>query len=111
VTPVASTGDIYAVVRKIILDEFLPGEDPDVLENVAPLLTSGLLDSIDLFRLVNHLENSFGVSFGTTEVSIANLNTVDSIVCLVSVKINHIARNDCAMESVANEERGDVQKQ
>ena len=44
-----------------LLDEFLPGEDPGGLTNSTPLMTTGILDSIAVLKVVTFLEEKFGI--------------------------------------------------
>jgi acyl carrier protein len=82
-----SREEIRDAVRKYLLEEFLPGEDPAALTDQTPLVTSGILDSIATAKLVSHLEEQFGVRFKASEISGAYLDTVDRIVELVERKL------------------------
>ena len=86
-SPFAGLEDIREHVRKYILEEFLPGEDPAALTNQTPLITSGILDSIATAKLVSHLEERFEVQFKASEVSGAHLDTVDRIVEAIQGKL------------------------
>jgi acyl carrier protein len=74
-------------VRRYLLEEFLPGEDPAALTDQTPLITSGILDSIATAKLVSQLEDRFGVRFKASEVSGAYFDTVDRIVEIVERKL------------------------
>jgi acyl carrier protein len=54
--------DIKTTVKIFILDEFLPGEDPAALTDATPLMTTGILDSIAVLKVVTFLENQFHVT-------------------------------------------------
>ena len=73
-------------IKQYILDEFLPGEDPDELTATTPLITGGVLDSISTVRMVSHLESQYGVKFKASEMSPAHLDTLDRIVQTVMSK-------------------------
>lgn len=77
---------IKTSVKSYILDEFLPGEDPDELADDTPLITGGVLDSLATLKLVAFLEETFHVSIEAHEVDTENLNTLDDIAALVSAK-------------------------
>ena len=51
---------IKQTIKEFILDEFLPGEDPDELTESTPLITGGILDSIATLKLVMFLEERYG---------------------------------------------------
>ena len=78
--------EINAELKAYILQEFLPGEDPENLTDATPLVTGGILDSIATLKLVAHLEETYGVQFHAHEVDSDNLNTITDIACLVRSK-------------------------
>ena len=88
--PVSSSDGevIERAVREYLLSEPLQGEDPEALAGSTPLLTSGILDSIGITRLVMYLEDNFGVTISTQEVNAEHLNTVDLIVGTVIAKLD-----------------------
>jgi acyl carrier protein len=73
-------------IRGYILEEFLPDEDPSVLEDSTPLISSGILDSIANAKLVTFLEDRFDVRFKPNEITAENLDTIDLIVETVERK-------------------------
>ena len=74
------------IVKDFILEQFLPGENPDQLTESTPLFSSGLLDSIASLQLVTFLEGQFGIKIEAHEVVADNLNTLDSISGFVRAK-------------------------
>jgi len=54
--------DIKASLKSFILNEYLPGEDPAALTDTTPLMTTGILDSIAVLKVVNFLESEFGIT-------------------------------------------------
>jgi len=83
---VASVADIKASVKEYILTKFLPGENPDLLEDSTPLITGGVLDSISTVELVSFLEEKYGVEFEAHEMSADHLDTLDVIAATVQAK-------------------------
>ena len=67
------------VIRTFILTEFLPGEDP------------GVLDSIATIKLVAFLEERFQVSIGAHEAGVEHLNTIDAMLALIAAKKSRAA--------------------
>lgn len=63
---------------------------PDtVLEKITddtPLVTGGLLDSVAALKLVDHLEEAYGIEFEPEELSADYLDTVALIASLVEKK-------------------------
>jgi acyl carrier protein len=83
-----SDESIASAVKQFILDEFLPGEDPDELAPNTPLITSSILDSVGTLKLVAFLEERFGIGLAAHEADVEYLNTIADIVKLVESKQN-----------------------
>jgi acyl carrier protein len=83
---VTQIDDVLGAVKRFILDEFLPGEDPAQLTAVTPLMSSGILDSIATLKLIMFLEERFGVQLEAHEVDPDHLNTLEAICALVESK-------------------------
>ena len=80
------TDDIKAVVKDLILREFLPGEDPSELTDTTPLITGGVLDSIATLKLVMFIEERYGISLQAHEVDPEHLDTISQIAQLIRSK-------------------------
>jgi acyl carrier protein len=78
--------EIANVVHGYILNEFLPGEDPDELTEKTPLITGGILDSITTLKLVVFLEERFGITVEAHEAGVERLDSIGQIVQLVAEK-------------------------
>lgn len=77
---------IHDTVKTYILDQFLPGEDPNELTDDTPLMTTGILDSLATLKLVTYLEEKFDISVEAHEADSENLNTLELITDLVARK-------------------------
>lgn len=73
-------------IKNFIMDEFLPGENPDELNETTPLISGGILDSIATLKLVMFMEEQCSVSFEPHEVDKENLDNLASIVRLLQSK-------------------------
>lgn len=73
-------------VKSYILEEFLPGENPDELRDTTPLITGGILDSLATLKLVAFLEDRFKIKLEAHEVDVENLNTISDIARLIQSK-------------------------
>jgi acyl carrier protein len=80
------TSAISRDVQAYILQEFLPGENPDNLTESTPLMTGGILDSIGSLKLVRFLEEKYGLQVEAHEIAV-NLNTIADIASLVHSKL------------------------
>jgi acyl carrier protein len=78
---------VRSAVKEYILEEFLPGEDPESLTVDTPLISGGILDSIATIRLIDFLEQQYGVSFDAHEISADHLDTLDQIAGIVVSKL------------------------
>ena len=78
--------EITETVHQYILKEFLPGESPEELTEETPLITGGILDSISTLKLVNFLEDRFGVTVEAYEAGVDNLDSVRQIARLIASK-------------------------
>jgi len=78
--------DIKTTVKTFILNEYLPGEDPAALTDDTPLMTTGILDSIAVVKMVTFLENQFGITIKPHESVVENMNTLSDIVRLAMSK-------------------------
>lgn len=78
---------IKSVVKRFILEEFLPGERPEALTDDTPLVAEGVLDSLATLRLVSFLEKEFKVSIAPHEVDAEYLNFLPTIAALVRSKL------------------------
>lgn len=73
-------------IKNFIMEQFLPGEDPNELTDETPLISGGILDSIATLQLVIFLEETYGVSFEPHEVDKDNLDTLTLMVRLLAGK-------------------------
>lgn len=78
---------IRAIITDFILREFLPGEPSEELTESVGLFDCGVLDSINVLRMVAFLEERFNVSFAPHELGRDYMNTVGDISRLVSSKL------------------------
>jgi acyl carrier protein len=82
----SDTPDIEPTIKKYLLEEFLPGEDPSLLTASTPLITGGILDSIATLKLVGFLEETFAVALAAHEVDTEHLDTIERIAGLIRAK-------------------------
>jgi acyl carrier protein len=73
-------------IKKFILDEFLPGEDPSLLTSTTPLVSTGILDSLATLKLITFLEQEFNIQVKAHEADEEHLNTLEAICELVASK-------------------------
>ena len=78
--------DIKAVLKNYILNEFLRGEDPAALTDTTPLMTTGIIDSIAVLKVVGFLEDHLHITVEPHEAVVDNLNTISEMTRLVMSK-------------------------
>ena len=83
----AEKEEVIKVVRQYLLEEFLPGEDPEALEDSMALISSGIIDSIAATKLVLFLEERFSVRFEAHEVTVDYLNSLNDIANTILEKV------------------------
>ena len=81
------TSAISRDVQAYILQEFLPGENPDNLTESTKLMTGGILDSIGTLKLVGFLEDKYGIQVEAHEADVDHFNTIADIASYVHSKL------------------------
>jgi len=79
--------NIAQVVAGYILDQFLPGEKPEALKETTPLISGGILNSIDTLKLVAFLEEHYKISFEAHEINADYLDDIATITSIVEKKV------------------------
>lgn len=78
--------EVESDIKGYILEEFLPGEDPATLTTTTPLLSTRVLDSLAILKLVAFLEGEFGVTIEAYETSEDYMDTIADMATLVQSK-------------------------
>ena len=79
--------EIQKAVKQYVLDEFLPGEDPEELTSTTPLISGGIIDSVSALKLVSYVEETYDIELAAHEADTDNLDTLESISNLVASKL------------------------
>ncbi|RNC67973.1 MAG: acyl carrier protein [Desulfuromonadales bacterium] len=69
-----------------ICDNYLYGEYPSDYSSDMNLIGSGILDSLAILNLVNHLEQAYDIELGTEDFTSENFGTVEVLAALVRRK-------------------------
>ena len=78
--------NVMVKIREFVLGEFLPGENPATLTPTTPLISGGIIDSIDAVKLIVFLENEFGIEVEAFDADLDNLDTIEALDRFVSAK-------------------------
>ena len=75
-------------LRNYILEECLPGEEPDMLADDDDLIETGVLDSLAVMKLVAHLEKTFQIKVPTEEINRENFSSIQQLAKFVGGKLS-----------------------
>jgi len=78
--------DIETTVERFIIEELLVGDSRTKIDPDQSLVSSGVIDSLALLRLIAFLEEKFGVVVGDDEVVPENFETINVIKAFVENK-------------------------
>jgi acyl carrier protein len=70
--------EVSAAVRQYISAEILEGDD-DGLNNQTPLLQWGILNSMEMTRLLGFIDQRFQIRIAPAEISPARFKNIDAI--------------------------------
>ena len=81
-----NTEELKQAIKNYIIQEFLPGENPDNVTDDLPLISSGILDSIATLQLVLFIEERFGITLEAHETDKENMDTLAQMVATIEAK-------------------------
>ncbi len=82
-----SKAPVYEVVRGYVLRELLSEGDHDALEDDTELISSGVMSSLALVRMVAFLEREFALKIQSHEMNAKHMDTLAKIVSLVEARV------------------------
>lgn len=78
--------DTQAIIERFILDELLLGVGRDSIGSDEDLISTRILDSLALMRLIFFIEERFNVTVDDEELVPNNFQTINHIVVLIERK-------------------------
>ena len=78
---------IKDALKEYVLSEFLPGENPDDLEDDTPLITGGIMDSISTVKFSLFVEEKYGVELQAHELSADYIDTLSAMASIIESKL------------------------
>ncbi|MHA7290676.1 acyl carrier protein [Arthrobacter sp. MDT3-24] len=66
-------------IRNYVIEEFLPGTDPQEITAAMDLLNSGIIDSLGLLKMIAWIETTFEVSVGDEDLDPENFRSLESM--------------------------------
>ncbi len=82
----AALQELKNTVKEFVLREFLPGEDPGLLDDSTPLISGGILDSLAMVKFVAFLEERYGIELKPHEITPDRFDTIPQISAVVERK-------------------------
>lgn len=76
------------IVRQFILSEFMAGHVEDSFRDEQSLIETGIIDSLDIIKLMAFLEKRFRIEISEQEAIPENFDTLNGIVDFVESKTN-----------------------
>ena len=80
--------NIAPAIERFIVDEIMMGDRDTTIDRDASLISSGIVDSLALLRLINFIEEHFGITIEDDEVVPDNFETVASAENFVKGKMS-----------------------
>ncbi|MFF5449535.1 acyl carrier protein [Streptomyces sp. NPDC012888] len=72
------------LIKRYVIEEFMPDVDASELTNDYDLLTNGVVDSLGLLKLIAWIETEFDVTVDDAALDPDNFRTVDAIEAFVA---------------------------
>ena len=79
--------DIESNLEKFIIDELIVGSKGMKLDHDQSLISSGVIDSLAILRLITFIEEKFGVTVEDEDVVPDNFETINIISSYVKAKM------------------------
>jgi acyl carrier protein len=79
--------NIGAIIKRFLVDEIMVKDGRTEIQDNVSLIASGLLDSLALLRLIEFVEEQFGVTVEDDELLPENFQTIDAIRHFVEQKM------------------------
>jgi acyl carrier protein len=78
--------DTKETIERFVVDELILGDRRSKIDPDKSLITSGVIDSLGLLRLISFLEGQFGISIKDIEMLPENFETINKIETYVKSK-------------------------
>ena len=85
--------NIQSKIERFIIEDLLVGGDRQSIAPNEPLITSGVIDSLGMLRLITFLEQDFNITIGDGDVLGSNFETVEKIAAFVQARQPNAAAN------------------
>jgi acyl carrier protein len=83
------TTNITSTIERFLVDQIMMGDKGTKIDPETSLINSGVIDSLSMLRLINFLEEEFGIVVEDEEVVPDNFDTLKIMESFVAEKLNH----------------------
>lgn len=77
--------EISDIIKAFIIENYFDGP-PEELTNEVPLISSGIIDSVSILKVVVFLESNFNFEFESHEIDEEYLDTINLMIILINSK-------------------------
>lgn len=73
-------------LREFILENFLFGDETDMVADDVSFMESGIIDSTGILEIIDFLEEKYSITIEDEELVPENLDSINALVCFVAGK-------------------------
>ena len=81
----STNGQLETAVRTVIVNDILGGKGAETLTNTTELVESGIVDSINVLKLVDFIEEQYDIELEPEDIG--EFTTISKIVGVVEAKV------------------------
>ena len=78
--------DILSTIKSFIIENFLFGNDSEMIENKESFMENGIIDSTGILELIEFVEEKYEITIGDDELLPENLDSLDNISTFIILK-------------------------
>jgi acyl carrier protein len=78
--------DVHSILKHYITTEIMHELDSSKLPDDEPLIEGGIIDSMNLIKLVVYIKECFGIEIGENELDIENFQTLNALTAFIMKK-------------------------
>jgi len=87
-----SQNNIKLILRKFIIESFLPSAGLDTFEDKDSFMETGIIDSTGVLELLEFIEDKFNIRIEDEEVIPDNLDSLANLVFFIERKLLHVGK-------------------
>jgi len=87
-----SQNNIKLILRKFIIESFLPSAGLDTFEDKDSFMETGIIDSTGVLELLEFIEDKFDIRVEDEEIIPDNLDSLANLVSFIERKLSHAGK-------------------